>query len=86
MKQPAVIGPVTCLTRGNGDGKEGFMKTAEPVRELALYASACCSEELLFLVNDQFCRCPKCGSLCFWKLIEPVVSWEDMDVFGLEAA
>jgi len=62
------------------------MKTADPVRQLALYASACCKDELLFFVNDQFTRCPKCQRLCFWTLIEEVVSWEEMDVLELKAA
>jgi len=62
------------------------MKTAEPVRQLALYASACCTEEILFFVNDQFSRCPKCKRLCFWKLQEEVVSWQDMDKLELQAA
>ena len=62
------------------------MKTAEPVRQLALYASACCNEEILFYINDQFSRCPKCARLCFWKLLEEVVSWQDMDKLELEAA
>ena len=62
------------------------MKTAEPVRQLALYASACCAEEILFQVNDRFSRCPKCERLCFWELLEEVVSWQDMHNFELEAA
>ena len=63
-----------------------LMKTAEPVRQLALYASACCNDQLLFFVNDQFTRCPKCHRLCFWKLIEGVVSWEEMDDLQLNVA
>ena len=62
------------------------MKTAEPVRQLALYASACCTDEVLFDVNDQFSRCPKCERLCFWELVEEVVSWQEMDNLLLEAA
>jgi hypothetical protein len=62
------------------------MKTAEPVRKLALYASACCNEELLFYRNDSFSRCPKCRRLCFWKIVEEVVSWEEMNNFESEAA
>ena len=62
------------------------MKTAERVRQLGLYASACCTEELLFVVNDQFSRCPKCERLCFWELLEEVVSWQDMHNLELEAA
>ena len=62
------------------------MKTAESVRQLALYASACCADELLFDVNDKFSRCPKCERLCFWELVEEVVSWQDMDDLELKAA
>jgi len=62
------------------------MKTADPVRQLALYASTCCNDELLFLPNDSFSRCPKCKSLCFWKIAEEVVSWEEINDFESEAA
>jgi hypothetical protein len=62
------------------------MKTAERVRLLALYASACCNDELLFDVDDQFTRCPKCNSLCFWKVVEEVVSWQDIANVESEAA
>jgi hypothetical protein len=65
------------------------MKTAQPVRQLALYASACCADELLFQVNDVFSRCPKCQRLCFWEVVEQVVSWQEMDELDeveLEAA
>jgi hypothetical protein len=62
------------------------MKTAEPVRQTGLYASACCKDELLFCVSDRFCRCPKCNSLCFWEIIEEVVSWQEIDDLELAAA
>jgi len=62
------------------------MKTAEPVRQLALYASACCNDQLLFYVNDQFTLCQKCQRSCFWKIEEEVVSWQEMDNLELEAA
>jgi hypothetical protein len=61
------------------------MKTAESVRQLALYASACCGDEVLFFINDQFSRCPKCERLCFWKLVEEVVSWQDLELLELAA-
>ena len=61
------------------------MKTAESVRQLALYASACCRDEVLFFINDQFSRCPKCERLCFWELVEAVVSWQDMELLELAA-
>jgi hypothetical protein len=62
------------------------MRTAQPVLQLALYASACCTDEVLFQVNDVFSRCPKCERLCFWELVERVVSWQDLDKLELEAA
>lgn len=34
------------------------MKTSEEARELGLYASECCSEELIFDRGDTFVRCP----------------------------
>ena len=54
------------------------MRTSEQVKGLGLYSSACCSEEALFDVTDNFSRCPACERLCFWELVEPVVSWLDL--------
>ena len=62
------------------------MKTAERVHELGLYASVCCIDEVLFDVNDQFSRCPKCERFCFWDLVEKVVSWQEMDELESQAA
>jgi hypothetical protein len=55
------------------------MRTASPVRNLALYVSKCCSEETLFDFAECFSRCPKCQKLCDWDLVEEVISWRDMD-------
>jgi hypothetical protein len=55
------------------------MKTDERVRQLGLYASACCIDEALFDVNDRFSRCPKCEGSCYWDLVEEVFSWQEMD-------
>ena len=49
------------------------MRTGEDVRELGLYVSDCCLEELLFDKDDSFSRCPRCSSLCGWELIETLV-------------
>ena len=57
---------------------EGSMKTLENVEELAIYASACCNEEVLFERNDWFSFCPACERLCFWLYVEPVVSWIEL--------
>ncbi len=54
------------------------MKTLENVEELAIYASACCNEEVLFERNDRFSLCPACERFCFWLYVEPVVSWIDL--------
>jgi hypothetical protein len=60
--------------------KEGeVMKTAERVRYLGLYASACCVDEIVFDVNDQFSRCPKCDRLCGWNFVERVFSWRELE-------
>jgi hypothetical protein len=55
------------------------MRTTETVKQLGLYDSACCNEETLFDRQDTFSRCPACHSLCFWQLVEPVVSWQELD-------
>jgi len=55
------------------------MKTGEKVAGLALYASECCSEELLFDKGEAFARCPKCEACCRWDLLEPVISWQELD-------
>src|SRR5689334_16765632 len=60
------------------------MKTGEMVGDLALYASSCCSYELLFDTEDTFARCPKCEGQCQWNLLERVVSWEELDDEDLE--
>ena len=61
------------------------MKTAERVRKLVLYASACCVDEALFDVNDVFSRCPKCERLCSWQLVEKVFSWQELEGLELES-
>ena len=53
------------------------MKTGQDVRELGLYASDCCLQELLFDRNDSFSRCPRCSGLCEWELVDSVVSWQE---------
>jgi hypothetical protein len=54
------------------------MKTGQDVRELGLYASDCCLQELLFDRDDSFSRCPRCSRLCEWELVDSVVSWHEM--------
>ena len=62
------------------------MKTSEDVRELGLYASDCCREELIFDKNDCFSRCPRCERLCEWELIENLISWVEMEPVAAEQA
>src|SRR2546426_6901178 len=66
------------LRARNETRAEGSMKTLENVEELAIYASACCNEEVLFERNDWFSFCPACERLCFWLYVEPVVSWIEL--------
>ena len=61
------------------------MRTSLKVDELALYASACCGVEVLFDKDDVFPRCPACEHLCFWRFIEEVVSWKDLQDDSLVA-
>ena len=64
-----------CLSIGTmfALGCRGFqeveMKTGEDVRESGLYSSDCCEQELLFVENDSFPRCPRCSRLCEWELV-----------------
>jgi hypothetical protein len=62
------------------------MKTSEDARELGLYASDCCGEELIFDENDCFSRCPRCERLCEWELIENLISWVEMEPVAAEQA
>lgn len=55
------------------------MRTGEDARELGLYATACCGEELIFDKNDCLCRCPKCERLCKWELVESLIPWDQME-------
>jgi hypothetical protein len=62
------------------------MRTGEDVRELGLYISDCCNQEVIFDFNDSFTRCPKCQGLCWWDLDEKLVSWDDLETLEREAA
>jgi hypothetical protein len=55
------------------------MRTGENVRNLALYASSCCSAELIFGTPDIFSRCPQCAGVCFWTVEEKLVSWQELE-------
>jgi hypothetical protein len=62
------------------------MKTSEDVRDLGLYSSDCCGEELIFDVDDTFIRCPKCEGLCLWELEERLVHPDELEVEAPQAA
>jgi hypothetical protein len=55
------------------------MKTSEDVRELGLYTSDCCNQDLIFDVGDTFCRCPKCMRLCEWELESRITPIEALE-------
>ena len=55
------------------------MQTTERVRQLGLYTSSCCVEELVLDVNDLFPRCTKCEALCNWDFVERVFLWYELD-------
>jgi hypothetical protein len=62
------------------------MKTTERVRQLGLYVSACCNDELLFDVDDICPRCLQCEMPCSWKLVEEVISWQELGALETQAA
>ena len=67
--------------RGGND-----MKTSEETKELGLYSSQCCSEELIFDKGDTFCRCPRCESLRKWEHVEELVRMGDLEEVIAQAA
>lgn len=62
------------------------MRTSEETKELGLYSSDCCSEELIFDKGDTFCRCPRCKSLCKWDHVEALVLMDDLEEVMAQAA
>ena len=62
------------------------MKTGNTVMDLGLYASECCSADLIFEMGDTFLRCPQCNHLCDWELEEEIVSQDEFErVNGIAA-
>ena len=55
------------------------MKTGQTVTDLGLYASECCSTELIFDTGDTFVRCPQCNQLCVWELEEEIVTQDEFE-------
>jgi hypothetical protein len=54
------------------------MKTGNDVRELGLYSSECCLQEILFDAGDSFSRCPRCSNLCDWEVVDVASSLQEM--------
>jgi hypothetical protein len=62
------------------------MKTGETIADLGLYASECCSAELIFDTGDVLLRCPQCNHLCVWEMEEEIVSLDEFErVDGIAA-
>ena len=55
------------------------MTTGQTVTDLGLYASDCCSAELIFDAGDVFSMCPQCARRCLWQLEEEIVALEELD-------
>ena len=62
------------------------MRTGETVMDLGLYATECCSEELIFDTGDQFGKCPKCQRLCIWEQEEELVTLDEFERLNGTAA
>jgi hypothetical protein len=62
------------------------MRTGETVMDLGLYATECCSEELIFDTGDQFGKCPKCQGLCIWEQEEELVTLDEFERLNGTAA
>jgi hypothetical protein len=54
------------------------VKTGQDVRELGLYASDCCLQELFFDKDDSFSRCPRCLRLCEWEAVDAAGALQEM--------
>jgi len=62
------------------------MKTGDTVADLGLYATECCSAELIFDMGDRFLGCPQCNHSCLWELEEELISLDEFqDMDGLAA-
>ena len=55
------------------------MKTGDTVTDLGLYATECCSAELVFDTGDQFTKCPECRKLCIWDQEEETESIDEFE-------
>jgi len=55
------------------------MRTGDTVTDLGLYATECCSEELVLDTGDQFGKCPKCQKLCIGEEEEEIESIDEFE-------
>jgi hypothetical protein len=55
------------------------MRTGDTVTDLGLYASDCCSAELIFDTGDRFITCPQCTRACTWEMEEELVPQDDFE-------
>ena len=62
-----------------------YMRSDERAISLGLYASDCCSAELIFDTGDEFLQCPECGRPCEWDLEEVLVSQDEFEQISLAA-
>jgi hypothetical protein len=62
------------------------MRTGETVTDLGLYATECCSEEVIFDTGDQFGQCPKCQKLAIWEMEEEIASIDEFEHMNAAAA
>jgi hypothetical protein len=62
------------------------MRTGQTLTDLGLYATECCSEELIFDMGDQFAKCPRCQKLCIWEEEEEIVSIDEFEQMNGAAA
>jgi hypothetical protein len=71
---PSTVAVLFARTRRNVD-----MKTGDTVTDLGLYASECCSSELIFDTGDRLTNCPLCNRPCVWELEEELVTQDDFE-------
>ena len=66
--------------------QEGLMRSADTVTDFGLYASECCSAEMIFDDGDRFSTCPQCNHNCIWELEEEIVAQDEFDARNSLAA
>lgn len=56
------------------------MRTGEDVKELGLYSSECCLQDILFDTGDSFSRCPRCSKLTAWERVDDTLTSDELRV------